>query len=83
MEGVEYGYIHMSDGMVVGVRTHDSPSLTAVLYQATLDRVLPELAANGWRRSDVNPVPLTGHLRIERKCWCPPGGNRWTQGFCG
>jgi hypothetical protein len=27
MEGIEYGYIHIKDGKVVGVRQHDSPTL--------------------------------------------------------
>ena len=47
MEGIEYGYIHIKDGKVVGVRQHDSPTLTAVLYEASLEKVLPHLAANG------------------------------------
>jgi hypothetical protein len=66
MEGIEYGYIHIKDGKVIGVRHHDS-TLTAVLYEASLEKVLPQLAVNGWRRSDTNPIPATGHLRIERE----------------
>ena len=72
MEGIEYGYIHIKDGKVVGVRQHDSPTLTAVLYEASLEKVLPHLAANGWRRSDAGPIPATGHLRIEREVADPP-----------
>jgi hypothetical protein len=72
MEGIEYGYIHIESGKVVGVRYHDSPTLTAALYEASLERVLPLLTANGWKRSDANPIPATGHLRIERSVTHPP-----------
>jgi len=72
MAGIEYGHIHLEDGKVVGVRRHSSPPPEAVLYEASLEKVLPMLESNGWYRSDSEPIPATGYLKIQRESLEPP-----------
>lgn len=55
--------VHMRDGEVIGVR-HHLTTLTVVVYEASLESVLPMLNSKGWRRSDASATQTSSSAVI-------------------
>jgi hypothetical protein len=64
MEAYEYGYIHVTNGKVMGMRPATHPNLTAVVHAGLIEGVLEAVGSCGWERDSTEPIPSTGDVQI-------------------